>query len=193
MLAVFAAKGQRYGNLIGHKQESTTEVSTAILLASVLAKTIELIFVTAFVAFLGQLLSRKALVSSSRGGVTLAELTMWRWIVQPGTLLTQYEISKYSGFSFLGLLILVSAVLSTLYVTAATVLVQPLAKQSDWHSSTLAALTQSDFANLSYLQEWCQSLITRLTDQDSGKDRLQFDFAGKSFYDLGTLFSDQTK
>jgi hypothetical protein len=55
-------------------------------------------------------------------GVTLSELSMWRWIVQPGTLILHPECAKYAGFSVLGILSLVSAVLATLYSSAATAL-----------------------------------------------------------------------
>jgi hypothetical protein len=49
-----------------------------------MAKLIELSFVTAFVAFLGQVLSRRAFMKDHGRGVTLSELSMWRWVVQPG-------------------------------------------------------------------------------------------------------------
>jgi hypothetical protein len=51
-----------------------------------MAKLIELSFVTSFVAFLGQVLSRRAFMKEQGRGVTLSELSMWRWVVQPGTL-----------------------------------------------------------------------------------------------------------
>lgn len=75
--------------------------ATAILWTSIVAKIIELSFVTGFVAFLGQVLSRRAFSRASGGrGVTLSELSMWRWVVQPGTLITHWETAKYAGLSF---------------------------------------------------------------------------------------------
>jgi len=59
--------------------------ANAILLTTVFAKLIELSFVTAFVAFLGQVLSRRAFMKDHGRGVTLSELSMWRWVVQPGS------------------------------------------------------------------------------------------------------------
>jgi hypothetical protein len=47
---------------------------------------------------------------NSSHGVTLSEMTMWRWVVQPGTLFTQSEVARYAGFSFLGVLTLLSIV-----------------------------------------------------------------------------------
>jgi hypothetical protein len=55
-------------------------------------------------------------------GVTLSELSMWRWVVQPGTLITHWETAKYAGVSLLGILSLVSALLATLYSSASTAL-----------------------------------------------------------------------
>jgi hypothetical protein len=92
------------------------------VLTSVMAKLIELSFVTSFVAFLGQVLSRRAFMKEQGRGVTLSELSMWRWVVQPGTLITHWETAKYAGVTVLGLLSLLSAVLATLYAPAATAL-----------------------------------------------------------------------
>ena len=93
-----------------------------MVLTSVMAKLIELSFVTSFVAFLGQVLSRRAFMKEQGRGVTLSELSMWRWVVQPGTLITHWETAKYAGITVLGLLSLLSAVLATLYAPAATAL-----------------------------------------------------------------------
>lgn len=94
----------------------------AILLTTIFAKLIELSFVTSFVAFLGQVLSRRAFMKGHGRGVTLSELSMWRWIVQPGTLVTHFDQVKYAGLSVLGILSLVSAILATLYSSASTAL-----------------------------------------------------------------------
>jgi hypothetical protein len=53
--------------------------STASIIFAIFAKTIELSFVTIFVTFLGQVLSRRSLVKTS-SGVTVAELTMRTWV-----------------------------------------------------------------------------------------------------------------
>ena len=87
-----------------------------------MAKLIELSYVTSFVAFLGQVLSRRAFMKEQGRGVTLSELSMWRWVVQPGTLITHWETAKYAGISILGILSLLSAALATLYSPAAAAL-----------------------------------------------------------------------
>lgn len=67
----------RYGEHI--KTNGSLTPSTASILFAGFAKTIELSFVTIFVNFLGQVLSRRSLVRNS-DGVTVAELTMRTWV-----------------------------------------------------------------------------------------------------------------
>jgi hypothetical protein len=188
VFVVLASRGQRYGEYIGNNSEATLSISAAILWTSVVAKTIELSFVTGFVAFLGQVLSRRALVGSSGRGVTLSELTMWRWVVQPGTLVAQSEIARYSGLSTFGILTLLSTVLSTLYVTAATALVQPVSKQSDWRTKAMVGSVQTDFANINYIMGHCAN--PTLDKEYGGSTCMQIDNAGKSFYNLAQFLAN---
>lgn len=58
-------------------------ITTASTLYAAFAKSIELSFVTVFVAFIGQILSKRALLQAR--GVTLAEMTMRSWVMQPGS------------------------------------------------------------------------------------------------------------
>jgi hypothetical protein len=188
LFVTLALKGQRYGNFIGNEFDSKITISTAILLTSVIAKTIELTFVTAFVAFLGQVISRKAFMQNN--GVTLSEMTMWRWVVQPGTLFTQSEIARYAGFSFLGLLTLLSTVFSTVYVTAATALVQPIAKESEWHSKVMMGSVSADFANLQHIQDSCKLPIAPgIDDTYSSTTCMQISHAARSMYNEQTFLS----
>jgi hypothetical protein len=114
--------------------------ANAILLTTVFAKLIEISFVTSFVAFLGQVLSRRAFMKHNGRGVTLSELSMWRWIVQPGTLITHPHSARYAGLSFLGILSLVSALLATLYSSASTAL------GTVYHDKILFRLTDQQFS-----------------------------------------------
>src|SRR5690242_12048575 len=67
-----ALRAPRYGRYISTSDGAKMRPSTAILWTSIVAKIIELSFVTGFVSFLGQVLSRRAF--SRSGGVTLSEL-----------------------------------------------------------------------------------------------------------------------
>lgn len=190
LFVTLALKGQRYGNWIGNEFDSKITISTAILWTSAFAKTIELTFVTGFVAFLGQIISRKAFTQSSGHGVTLAEMTMWRWVVQPGTLFTQAEIARYAGFTFLGVLTLLSTVLSTLYVTAATALVQPIARESDWHSKVVAGSVSTDFANLKHIQDSCKLPIAPGVDDNYlSTTCMKISHAARSMYNEQTFLA----
>jgi hypothetical protein len=93
--------------------------STANVLTQLFAKLIELSFVTTFVTFLGQVLSRRAFSRDSRG-ITLAEMTMRNWIMQPGSMITHYESVRFAALTFLGAVSLTVALLAMLYSTAAS-------------------------------------------------------------------------
>lgn len=95
--------------------------STASLLCAAFAKTIELSFVTVFVTFLGQVLSRRAMALRSRG-ITIAEMSMRSWVMQPGTMITHYESVRYAGTTFLGTIALTGALMAMLYTTASDAL-----------------------------------------------------------------------
>lgn len=186
-----ALKGPRYGRWISTSDGATMRPATAILWTSILAKIIELSFVTGFVAFLGQVLSRRAF--SRSGGVTLSELSMWRWVVQPGTLITHWETAKYAGLSILGMLSLLSAILATLYAPAATALVQPMLKAGYKETRLLAGSVSSDFANINHIKKMCQTPITAETDPlYSGATCTQIEHAGQGFYNYHKYLADWT-
>jgi hypothetical protein len=183
-----AIRAPHYGRRITSQGPFTP--ADAILLTTVLAKLIELSFVTAFVAFLGQVLSRRAFMKDHGRGVTLSELSMWRWVVQPGTLITHWETAKYAGLSILGMASLLSAILATLYSSAAAALVQPVLRDGNWDNGlVLAGRVKSDFANINYLKELCQTPIR--TDRDyQGSTCLQMEHAGQGYHNFQRYLSD---
>ena len=119
IFVVIALKGFRYGRSIS--TGGNLSYSTASLLTALFAKTIELSFTTVFVAFLGQVLSRRAFMKRGKG-VTLAEMNMRNWIMQPGTMITHYETIQYAALSFLGLVSLMAAIVGMFYTTASDAL-----------------------------------------------------------------------
>ncbi|KAF2130877.1 hypothetical protein P153DRAFT_286938 [Dothidotthia symphoricarpi CBS 119687] len=177
---VLALKAPRYGRRI--RSQGHFKPSDAILLTSVLAKAIELSFVTSFVAFLGQVLSRRAFMKEDGRGVTLSELSMWRWVVQPGTLITHWEAFFYAGTSVLGILSLLSAVVATLYSSAAAAVVQPVLRDGgDWTPMIMAGSIRSDFANIDYVKAMCETPI-RTDKEYSGATCVQIEHAGQGYY-----------
>ena len=117
---VIALYRPRYGRHI-YSNGSLTP-STASLLSALFAKTIEMSFVTVFVAFLGQVLSRRSVARFAPKGVTIAEMSMRTWIMQPGTLITHWEAVKYAALTFLGAIALTATVIAMFYTTAADAL-----------------------------------------------------------------------
>ena len=118
---LLAAIKPRYGQLI--TTNGRLPYSTASLLFAFFAKSIELSYATVFVAFLGQVLSRRALVKKSKG-ITIAEMSMRSWIMQPGTMITHWETVRYAAFSFLGGLAMLTALMAMFYTTASDALGQ---------------------------------------------------------------------
>jgi hypothetical protein len=176
-----ALRAPRYGHFI--TSHGPLKPPDAILLTSVFAKLIELSFVTSFVAFLGQVLSRRAFMKEHGRGVTLSELSMWRWVVQPGTLITHFETARYAGLSILGLLSLLSAIVATLYTSAATALVQPMLKSGHWDEQLFMGNVKSQWANVIYIKQNCETPISGAMDtKEGGNTCLQIDHAGQGYH-----------
>lgn len=90
----------------------------AAFLTTMFAKLIELSFVTVVVAFIGQALARRAFKLEQARGVTLAEMSMRTWVMQPGTLLTNWESVRYAAISMLGMVSLLATLAAILYTSA---------------------------------------------------------------------------
>ena len=111
-----AANRQSWEGLIGGNGSIAS--STSNLLFPLIAKFIELTFVTVFVAFLGQCLSRKAHKPGMAGGVTLADMSLRTWVLQPGTMLTDFKSLQSGALSWLGAVTAIAVALAMLYTTA---------------------------------------------------------------------------
>jgi hypothetical protein len=166
--------------------------ANAILLTTIFAKLIELSFVTSFVAFLGQVLSRRAFSKAGGKGVTLSDLSLWRWVVQPGTLIMHPESARYAGLTVLGILSLVSAVLATFYSSASTALVQPTLRQGSWKKTVLSGRVKTDFANVNYIKKMCQTPI-RTDAVNGGNVCLQIEHAGQGYHNYQRYLAEWDK
>lgn len=76
---------------------------------------------TVFVAYLGQTLSRRALVKNLPG-ISIAEMSFPSWIVQPGTLITHWQNVHHAGGTLLGTVALTAATMAIFYTTASDAL-----------------------------------------------------------------------
>ncbi|KAF9894122.1 hypothetical protein FE257_009095 [Aspergillus nanangensis] len=151
----------RYGNAIG--SDGHLAPSTASLLSALFAKTIELAYVTVCVAFLGQVLSRRAITKGSRG-ISISDMSMRSWIMQPGSLIVHWETLRYSAWTFLGLLTLTATLVGMLYTTAAEALVSPKLVMGPREAKMLVGDVFAQFANPAYAGWRCATPIQNETD-----------------------------
>lgn len=158
-----AIASPRYGHGIAHKGRMSP--STATLVAAAIAKSIELSFVTVFVTFIGQVLSRRALVKRSKG-ITISEMSMRQWVMQPGTMVTHWQTVRYAALTFLGVIALLGALVSMLYTTASESLVAPKLKMGPLEQKMLYGKVATSFANVKYIEKNCQTPISELTDPE---------------------------
>lgn len=86
--------------------------------ASILAKLIEALFGSICVLYLGQLLTRRSTNNDIHHGVSLDQICMRNWIIDPGSMVGDEKVLWLGTKSFLGWYILVAAVTSLLYGTA---------------------------------------------------------------------------
>ncbi|KAG5925657.1 hypothetical protein E4U42_004087 [Claviceps africana] len=164
--------------------------STATLVTALLAKTIELSFVTVFISLLGQMLTRKSFVKRALGGMTLAEITMRNWVLQPGSLMTHCETIPYAGGTVLGALTLTATVMAMFYTTASDAMVAPKLMNSDWQARLLSGPVAASYANVYYMKNTCPDMFSsnpRVPDNDLAC--MQIQFSGQSHRDLFSFMS----
>ena len=178
---VIALMKPRYGKKIGTNGHMT--ISTAALLSAAFAKTVELSFVTVFVAFLGQVLSRRAFLAKARGGgISIAEMMMRTWIMQPGTLITHWEAVRYAALSAIGMVALIAAFVAMFYTTAAEALVAPKLRLGPLEHKVLYGEVSATFANSVYLAKTCPTPIDESVDPVKGTTCLGIQHAGQAYH-----------
>lgn len=177
---IVAVCGPRYGRHIGTNGVLTS--ANANLLTALLAKSIEISFATVYVAVLGQVLWRRALSTSNGSGVTLAQMEMRSWVMQPGTMLTRFTALRSSVLSLLGILTLTAAVVALLYTTASEALVQPQLKFGAVEKRGVQGLVKSSWANPNYLTQTCPSPMKDTDSTEGPETCLELEFAAQSYH-----------
>lgn len=158
--------------------------STASLVTALFAKTTELSFVTVFVAFVGQVLTRRAFVRGSKG-ITLSEMTMRNWVIQPGSLFTHWDSISYSSGTLLGVLTLLSTLSGIFYTTASDAMVTPKLIFGNWEYRELQGLVRSSYANPYFVQDTCTTPINETLDEwNSAPSCLDVSYSGQSYRNL---------
>ncbi|KAF4976815.1 hypothetical protein FZEAL_6556 [Fusarium zealandicum] len=157
--------------------------STATTVAALVAKTIEMTFVTVFVSCLGQVLTRRAFIRKANG-MTLAEMTMRNWVIQPGTLITHFETLPSSSMTLLGMLSLTATFAAAFYTTASDAMVSPKLKYGNWESKELSGYVRASYANAQYVSYDCASLFNREDDIHAAESCMNVQFSGQSYRNL---------
>ncbi|KAI0012649.1 hypothetical protein F4779DRAFT_632858 [Xylariaceae sp. FL0662B] len=179
----------RYGRGISSSEGWKMVPTTATLLCTLIAKTIELSFVTVFVAFLGQVLTRRALTKSN--GMTLAEMTMRNWVIQPGSMLTYWDGIPSAATTLLGILALLATICSMLYTTASDAMVSPKLKFGGWESRELDGRVMVSYANPYYVLDTCSTPIDQNLDEfNAGPSCLDVQYSGQSYHNLLTFMNE---
>ncbi|CEL03776.1 hypothetical protein ASPCAL04919 [Aspergillus calidoustus] len=153
----------RYGKGVG--VDGKLAPSTASLLSTLFAKTVELAYVTVCVAFLGQVLTRRAITRGSKG-ISIADMSMRTWIMQPGSMIVHWESLRYSGWTILGAITLTATIVAMLYTTAAEALVTPKLRMGPFEDRMLVGDVHASFANTIYLANNCQTPVALASDSD---------------------------
>ncbi|PCD35887.1 hypothetical protein AU210_008445 [Fusarium oxysporum f. sp. radicis-cucumerinum] len=169
----------------GHKIASGASLSpsTATTLAALLAKTIEMSFVTVFVSCLGQVLTRRAFIRKAHG-MSLAEMTMRNWVIQPGSLITHFETLPSSSLTLLGMLSLTATIAAAFYTTASDAMVSPKLKSGSWEHKELAGYVRASYANAAYVREDCPYLFNITEDIHAAESCMNVQFSGQSYRNL---------
>ena len=120
LVLLFALKKQAWGTVIS--THGRINPSMVPLIFPLLAKIIELSFSSVFVAFLGQSLSRRVFDHDQSKGMTIAEMSMRTWVVQPASIIGKLSNLGHIASSRLGALTLTAAWVAMFYTTASDVL-----------------------------------------------------------------------
>ncbi|KAL8371680.1 hypothetical protein RB595_001468 [Gaeumannomyces hyphopodioides] len=159
------------------------EPANATMVSALIAKTIEISFITVFVTFLGQVISRRAL-SGLNQGVTLAELTLRNMVIQPGTLLTRNDSVRYTARTILGLIAMLATLGATFYTTASDAMVSPRLGFGNWGQRTLTGQIAASYANPDYMRKQCKTPVRGDDVASSGESCLNIHFSGTSYHNL---------
>ncbi|KAH7121952.1 hypothetical protein B0J13DRAFT_648804 [Dactylonectria estremocensis] len=157
--------------------------TTATTLSALFAKTIEMSFVTVFVSFVGQVLTRRAFIRKAQG-MTLAEMTMRNWVIQPGSLVTHFETLPSSALTLLGALCLTATFASAFYTTASDAMVSPKLKYGKWESKELSGFVRASYANTAYVASDCAYMFDLEDDPHATESCMNIQFSGMSYRNL---------
>lgn len=178
---VLALRPVQYQGIIG--PTGHLSLSTASLISALIAKLIEITFVTAFIAFIGQVLSYKACSSHSKG-VRMAELDAKTWIVQPGSMLRDFRSLRHGFATAIGVWSLLVTLATLFYTTAANALVAPHIISKDSGTILLQGPIRTAFGNAEFRREQCRSPGQQLDPALGPEVCLATEMSAQAFWSL---------
>jgi hypothetical protein len=154
----------RYGKWIS--PTGPVAPSTADLLFSLLAKSIEIASAALYLNFLGQFITRRSFRSQ---GISLADIAVREWLVQP-VVIWDWENLKYATTTVLGFGSLLAAIAIYFFTAASNSLVSPHLAMGKWESTQFSGQVRMNFGNLPVLKNECWAPIdARLDAQNIGE------------------------
>lgn len=173
----------------GDQNAMGLSVKDAGVLCTALARSIEISFATVFVALIGQVLSTRAI--GTRKGVTLAEILMRSWVMQPGNMLINWESVRYAINTWLGGAALLVAVLVMFFTTASNALVAPNLNTVHQGDLVLYGMVIASFANNSNVKAHCITPITETLDpKDAGSTCSEIQHSGQAYHNYMQYLAD---
>lgn len=94
--------------------------SLAKIVSSLIAKLIELLYGTVCILYLGQLLTRRSTNNDTHQGVSLDQICMRDWIIDPGSMIGDGKVLELGLKSSLGWFVLIAVTTSWVYGTASS-------------------------------------------------------------------------
>jgi len=152
----------RYGNWISPTGRLIP--STADLLFSLFAKSIEIASSGVYINFLGQFLTRRSLQSR---GITLPDIAVREWVHQPGFVIWDWENLKHASTTALGFTSLLAAIAIYFFTTASNTLVSPHLALGNWQSTRFSGQVQQNFGNDIVLKKNCWAGIDAQVDSQN--------------------------
>lgn len=175
---ILAIARPRYGHAISPVGK-VGPIAASILYAA-FAKSIELSFVTVFVALLGQILSKRAL--GDQKSVTIAEMSMRSWVLQPGTMITHWQSMRYAVITRLGSFAILGAIMAMIYTTASDALVAPKLQLGKAEDRLIYGKVSASFGNQESVANLCPTPIKQDDDPENGNTCIQIQHSGEAYH-----------
>ncbi|KAH8654566.1 hypothetical protein BGZ60DRAFT_568372 [Tricladium varicosporioides] len=179
----------RYGKWIsptGHLKPSTAD-----LLFSLLAKSIEIASAGLYISFLGQFLTRRSLQSR---GISLADIALREWLIQPGFAIWNWGNLKNASTTVLGFASLLAAIAIYFFTAASNSLVSPHIALGKWETTQFLGQVRQNFGNVIVLKKDCWAPIDSLVDsQNIGESCVNVLASGLAHQDFNNYMKQWSK